>query len=474
LTPALAAVASAAEPDAARRLTNQALLPLNAELGHATADLLQLQVEVAGVAYAEAEALYARLQWVAALSISAGLLFALVFGTWLVRSLRRQLGAEPGQAAAVAQAVAEGDLGVHIQVRPGDDSSLMAALQTMRDSLRQTVSGVRQRADNVATASSEIAQGNLDLSQRTEEQASALQQTAASMEQLNSTVGHNADNARQASVLAEGATAVATRGGEVVSRVVETMRGIEGSSRRIGDIIGTIDGIAFQTNILALNAAVEAARAGEQGRGFAVVAGEVRILAQRTAEAAREVKQLITDSAARVQAGTALVDEAGNTMSDVVTQVRRVTDLVAEISAASQEQSRGVAQIGEAVSQMDQVTQQNAALVEEGSAAAESLKDQANQLLLAVAAFDLGDSDEGSPSPSRPTGGRQVLALASGRSQSAAQQARQALARARTSAAQAAVPVSQASKAPLVRVAAKTAATSVLATADDAAGWQSF
>jgi len=252
---------------------------------------------------------------------------------------------------------------------------------------------VRQRIDNVATASSEIAQGNLDLSQRTEEQASALQQTAASMEELISTVRHNADSARQASALALGGTAVATRGGQVVGRVVETTRGIEGSSRRISNIIGTIDGNAFQTNILALNAAVEAARAGEQGRGFAVVAAEVRMLAQRTTEAAREIKQLITDCMQRVHADTTLVDEAGSTMGEVVTQVQRVTDLVGEISAASLQQSQGMAQIGEAVAQMDQVTQQNAALVEEGATVAESLKDQAVQLLQAIAVFRL-DTDE--------------------------------------------------------------------------------
>jgi len=477
LLPTLAVVvpAEGVAAEAPRRLVDSALLPLNAELGAVNADLMQLQVDVAAAAYAAAGARYEQVRWFALLSVASGLLFAVVFGTVLARGLVRQLGAEPREAAAVAQAVAAGELGVHIRLQPGDRSSLMASLLTMRDSLRQTVTGVRQRADGVATASGEIAQGNLDLSQRTEEQASALQQTAASMEQLTSTVRHNADNARQASALAQGATAVATRGGQVVGRVVENMRGIEGSSRRIGDIIGTIDGIAFQTNILALNAAVEAARAGEQGRGFAVVAAEVRTLAQRTAEAAREVKQLITDSVQRVQTGTALVDEAGQTMGEVVAQVQRVTDLVAEISAASAEQSQGVAQIGEAVAQMDQVTQQNAALVEEGSAAAESLKEQAAQLLQAVAVFRLTDAEEaharGVPAAAAPVLAK-ATPVAPAAAQAPAHLARQVLARAQNSAA------AQASRGVAGQPAAKRFPAQQAAAAPAEAGaeadWQSF
>jgi methyl-accepting chemotaxis protein len=303
------------------------------------------------------------------------------------RGLIRQLGGEPQYAAEVATRIAQGDLATPIEVVGGNGASVLAAMKAMQQSLVKVVSSVRQNSESVATASSQIAQGNLDLSQRTEEQASALQQTAASMEQLGSTVRQNADNAKQADQLALGASQVAVQGGEVVGQVVQTMQEINSSSRKIADIISVIDGIAFQTNILALNAAVEAARAGEQGRGFAVVASEVRSLAGRSAEAAKEIKRLINDSVARVEQGTALVDRAGATMTEVVASIKRVTDIMGEISAASQEQSLGVGQVGEAVSQMDQVTQQNAALVEESAAAAESLKAQAQQLVQSVAVF---------------------------------------------------------------------------------------
>ncbi len=252
---------------------------------------------------------------------------------------------------------------------------------------------MRNSSDSIATGSAQIASGNADLSQRTEEQASALEETAASMEQLGSTVKANADSAREANQLAISASTVAIQGGEVVGQVVETMKGINDSSKRIADIISVIDGIAFQTNILALNAAVEAARAGEQGRGFAVVASEVRSLAQRSAEAAKEIKVLITASVERVEQGTTLVGQAGTTMVEVVSSIKRVTDIMGEISAASTEQSAGVSQVGEAVSQMDQVTQQNAALVEESAAAAESLKSQAQQLVQAVAVFKINQGD---------------------------------------------------------------------------------
>jgi methyl-accepting chemotaxis protein len=310
-------------------------------------------------------------------------------GWALTRSVFSQLGAEPSQAVDTVNAVARGDLTVQIALRPGDSHSLMAGLARMRDSLVQVVSEVRGNSESVATASAQIAQGNQDLSGRTEQQASALQETAATMEQLGTTVRNNADSARQANQLAQGAAAVAARGGDVVGKVVTTMQGINDSSRKIGDIISVIDGIAFQTNILALNAAVEAARAGEQGRGFAVVASEVRSLAQRSAEAAKEIKSLIGRSVEQVEQGSDLVDQAGKTMDEIVGSIQRVTDIVAEISAASVEQSSGVQQVGQAVSQMDQATQQNAALVEESAAAAESLRGQAQQLVRAVAVFKL-------------------------------------------------------------------------------------
>jgi methyl-accepting chemotaxis protein len=330
----------------------------------------------------------------ARIAVVALLGLALVLGTALglliTRHLLRQLGGEPRTAVAVARAVAEGDLTTPVQLKTGDSDSLLAWLKTMQDGLAKAVSEVRRGSDQVAHASGEIAAGNQDLSGRTEQQASELQQTASTMEQLGGTVRNNADNARQASQLAQGASTVAVQGGEVVGRVVETMKGINESSRRIADIIGTIDGIAFQTNILALNAAVEAARAGEQGRGFAVVAAEVRSLAQRSAEAAKEIKALIGASVDRVEQGSALVDQAGTTMREVVASIRRVSDIVGEISAASAEQNAGVAQVGEAITRMDQGTQQNAALVEQSAAAADSLKQQAQQLVRAVAVFKLG------------------------------------------------------------------------------------
>jgi methyl-accepting chemotaxis protein len=297
------------------------------------------------------------------------------------------------QAVEIARTVAAGDLTSTIEVTRKDETGqLLEALKVMNSSLIDIVHRVRQSSDSIATGSGQIATGNQDLSQRTEEQASNLQQTAASMEQLTSTVKNNADAARQATQFAGSATEVAARGGAVVSQVVGTMEEITNASRKIADITGVIDGIAFQTNILALNAAVEAARAGEQGRGFAVVAAEVRSLAQRSAEAAKEIKQLIGDSAEKVQTGSQLVGDAGRTMDDIVGQVRRVSDLINEISAATLEQSSGISQVGDAVTQLDQVTQQNAALVEESAAAAESLKHQAQQLVQAVANFKLGQS----------------------------------------------------------------------------------
>ncbi len=307
----------------------------------------------------------------------------------VVRRLLYQLGAEPIEAAALAQSVAQGDLCKPVTLRIGDTHSMMAQMKSMQESLAKVVNKVRRGADGVATASDQIAMGNNDLSARTENQASALQQTAASMGELETTVKKNAERAGLANQSAKSASSVATRGGEVVSKVVHTMKGINESSQKISEIISVIDGIAFQTNILALNAAVEAARAGDQGRGFAVVATEVRSLAGRSADAAKEIKLLISASVARVDRGTVLVDQAGSTMQEVVTSIRRVTDIMGEISAASDQQSTGVSKVVKAISQMDQVTQQNAALVEEIAAAAESLNAQAQELVHTVAVFKL-------------------------------------------------------------------------------------
>jgi methyl-accepting chemotaxis protein len=322
-----------------------------------------------------------------------------VLGTLLTRSIQRQLGGEPHEVIEISDAISKGDLTTVISVEKGAESSLKGSMARMQSSLKDIVASVRQGSESVSTASAEISQGNQDLSARTESQASALEETAASMEELNSQVKQNADNARQANQLAASASTVAAKGGEVVGRVVDTMKAINDSSKKISDIISVIDGIAFQTNILALNAAVEAARAGEQGRGFAVVASEVRSLAGRSADASKEIKHLINASVERVEQGTALVDQAGVTMTEVVASIRRVTDIMGEISVASNEQSAGVAQVGEAVTQMDQATQQNAALVEEMAAAASSLRSQAKDLVQAVAVFKLTPGHE----DARPT-----------------------------------------------------------------------
>ena len=326
--------------------------------------------------------------------VISGVVIALVLAVALGFVISGAISRPIGEAVAVAGAIAKGDMTVVIHVQGTDETAhLLQALDDMRNGLVRVVSHVRQGSESVATASAEIAQGNQDLSSRTESQASALEQTAASMEELSSQVKHNADNALQANQLAVSASAVAVRGGEVVGRVVDTMKEINDSSRKISDIISVIDGIAFQTNILALNAAVEAARAGDQGRGFAVVASEVRSLAGRSAEAAKEIKNLINASVERVEQGTVLVDEAGTTMTEVVGSIRKVSDLVGEISSASNEQSAGVAQVGEAVTHMDQATQQNAALVEQMAAAASSLKSQAGELVQTVAVFNLGGNE---------------------------------------------------------------------------------
>ena len=308
-------------------------------------------------------------------------------GLLISRGLLRQLGGEPQQAARLADQMAQGDLTATIHTRPRDTTSLVHSMRSMRDSIAAIVGEVRTGTEAIAAASGQIASGNHDLSARTERQASALEQTAASMEELTSTVKHNADNARQASQLAASATQVAVRGGQVVAQVVDTMGSVNSSSKKIVDIIGVIDGIAFQTNILALNAAVEAARAGEQGRGFAVVASEVRSLAQRSASAAKEIKTLIDESVGNVAQSTRLVDQAGATMTEVVQSVKRVNDIIGEIASASKEQSQGIDQINQAISDMDAVTQQNAALVEQAAAAASSMRNQAAQLSQSVSVF---------------------------------------------------------------------------------------
>jgi methyl-accepting chemotaxis protein len=327
------------------------------------------------------------------------LLSALLAWT-LTRSITRPLR----EAVEIARTVANGDLGREVRVTSSDETGqLMAALKTMTDNLNKLVARVRLGTETIGTAAAEVAAGNQDLSARTEQQAGSLEETAASMEELTGTVQQSAENARQGTQLAESASSVAEKGGAVVSQVVETMAAINGSARKIVDIIGVIDGIAFQTNILALNAAVEAARAGEQGRGFAVVASEVRSLAQRSASAAKEIKALIDDSVQKVDAGSHLVNEAGATMQEVVRSVRRVSDLMAEISSASQEQRDGIEQVNQAIGQMDQVTQQNAALVEEAAAATKSMREQADTLTQAVSAFKLDRRNEvqAGPQPAR-------------------------------------------------------------------------
>ncbi|MFA9274018.1 MAG: methyl-accepting chemotaxis protein [Candidatus Aquirickettsiella gammari] len=323
------------------------------------------------------------------LASAVALLVAMIAGYVIMQSLWRELGAEPSELRRIVSRIADGDLMTNLAVKSSDEHSVLAMMDRMQTSLTRIVASVRQDAESVSSASEQISSSNQDLSSRTESQASALEQTASSMEEFSSTVQQNADNARQADQLAQRASMVAEHGGEVVDKVVQTMQGINDSSRRIADIIGVIDGIAFQTNILALNAAVEAARAGEQGRGFAVVASEVRSLAGRSAEAAREIKSLISTSVERVEQGAVLVSDAGKTMADIVSGIRQVASIIGAISTASQEQSHGVLQVGKAVSHMDQSTQQNAAMVEEMAMAANDMYDKAHQLVQSVSVFRL-------------------------------------------------------------------------------------
>lgn len=355
--------------------------------------LVEINNQGADASAANAEKTYNLARLVMAAAVLAGALLAAGLAVLILRDLSSILGGEPADARRFAKAVAGGKLNNAIHIKPGDTTSMLAAIKEMQESLGRVVRHVRQGSEAVAAAANQISQGNSDLSNRTEQQAAALEETAASMEELDSTVKNNVDNAHQANRLAQNASAVAIQGGEVVNRVVETMKGINDSSRKIADIIGVIEGIAFQTNILALNAAVEAARAGEQGRGFAVVASEVRSLAGRSAAAAKEIKTLIGANVERVQQGSALADQAGVTTTEVVASIKRVTDIMGEITAASAEQSAGLSQVGEAVTQMDQATQQNAALVEESAAAAQSMNIQAQQLVQAVAEFELDPSD---------------------------------------------------------------------------------
>ncbi len=397
LAPARAALLKG-DAEAARALYEGKVAEMAPLVADTLGELQRLQVRVAQQEFEAAQAVQRRAEWV---TLSAAI-FAIVMGIVLAWLITRSITQPVAAAVQLAEAVSTGDLRQRVVVRGQDEvAQLLRALGTMNENLVRIVSQVRHSSDSIATGSSEIATGNADLSQRTEEQASNLQQTAASMEEMSATVKQNADIARTATQLASSASGVATKGGEVVGRVVSTMDEITTSSRRIVDIIATIDGIAFQTNILALNAAVEAARAGEQGRGFAVVAGEVRVLAQRSAEAAKEIKGLIGQSVEKVDAGSQLVAEAGSTMGEIVAHVKRVADLIGEIDAASGEQAKGIGQVSEAVNQLDQVTQQNAALVEESAAAAESLKHQAARLAEVVDQFKLGAEVQAPPPPAR-------------------------------------------------------------------------
>lgn len=349
--------------------------------------LVNIEDQLNAEAAVEAESAYKLARLLMLITSAVGITTALIAAVGISRNLLKKLGGEPDYAVTIAGQIAEGNLAVPINLKDGDHSSLMAAMRIMRDKLAGIVAQVRTGSDAINTATSEIARGNFDLSARTEQQAGSLEETASSMEELNSTVRQNAENTEQANTLALAASNVAVKGGSIVSQVVETMDSINASSQKVVDIISVIDGIAFQTNILALNAAVEAARAGEQGRGFAVVASEVRSLAQRSASAAKEIKVLIGDSVEKVGVGSKLVGEAGATMAQIVTSIKHVTDVMTEITNANKEQSSGIEQVNEAIIQIDDTTQQNAALVEQAAAAAQSLQRQAAQLTELVSIF---------------------------------------------------------------------------------------
>jgi methyl-accepting chemotaxis protein len=373
--------------DEAKRINEQKLNVLYAPVREQIQALSNLQFDIAKHEYDSSTNRYESTRKVSIVFTALGLIFAVFMSLIMIRSILRQLGGEPAYATEIAGRIAKGDLTATIETKVNDQSSLLFAMKRMSESLTQIITNVRSTNDSIITYSKEIAQGNSDLSRRTEQQASSLEETASSMEELTSTVKQNAENAKHANQLSANASDIAVKGGQAVGEVVDTMASISASSRKIMDIISVIEGIAFQTNILALNAAVEAARAGEQGRGFAVVASEVRNLAQRSATAAKEIAILIDDSVDKVEIGSSQVGRAGETMNEIVAAVKRVTDIMAEIAAASDEQSAGIEEVNQAIIHMDEVTQQNAALVEEAAAAAESMQEQASALYAAVGVF---------------------------------------------------------------------------------------
>ncbi|MBV8626126.1 MAG: MCP four helix bundle domain-containing protein [Herbaspirillum sp.] len=386
-----------AEPFSDKRASTAQLFgtvrPLANQVDQLMTQMMEAKKNNADALNDETDVIYANIRLLLIAMTLGGVIMGVLIGLLISRNLTRQLGGEPKDVAAVAVAVSSGDLSTPIDMGRARTGSIVSAMHLMQTSLRKVVQTVRTSSDSIAIGSRQIATGNLDLSSRTEEQASSLEETASSMEELTSTVKQNVANARQANEMASVSSSVAQKGGMVVAEVVTTMGAINESSRKIVDIISVIDGIAFQTNILALNAAVEAARAGEQGRGFAVVASEVRSLAQRSAAAAKEIKVLIEDSVDKVDVGTRLADQAGVTMSEIVDNAGKVTDIIGEISLASQEQASGIEQINQAIIQMDDVTQQNAALVEEAAAASRSLQEQASALAQIVSVFKLDAND---------------------------------------------------------------------------------
>lgn len=375
----------------AKRLMSEKTDPLFSTVNTKLEIMPQVRLTSSKAEFDKSQQNYAKTRNLFLVLIPVALLIAGIFGFILIRNLYRELGGEPRLASQIANTISLGDFTSQIELKHNDDSSMLASMKKMQANLSALINSIKEAADTIGTGAQQISAGNTNLSQRTEEQASSLEETASSMQQMATTVKQNSENANKANTLAGAASEVAVKGGQVVGQVITTMSAINDSSKKIRDIIGVIDGIAFQTNILALNAAVEAARAGEQGRGFAVVAAEVRSLAQRSAAAAKEIKQLIDDSVEKVQGGTHLVGEAGKTMNEIVTSVKHVTDIVSEIAAASQEQSAGIDQVNNAITSMDEVTQQNAALVEEAAAAAETLEAQAHELTESVSQFVLAN-----------------------------------------------------------------------------------